>query len=207
MGQKVEFSLYHYAVWGVSFDIGTALNQGVNLKQTDRRTVTNALWNCYQAKDGKWLMLCMPQTDRYWPAFTKAIGKPEWEKDSRFDSHMKRMEQNTYLVPAVGEIMATKTSAEWEAISQEHDLVLGRIQTPVEVADDAQAWENEFFAEIQYAPGVPLKAINSPIKFNKTPATIRSLAPELGQHTEEILLDLGYTWDDMAEFKNQGVIM
>jgi crotonobetainyl-CoA:carnitine CoA-transferase CaiB-like acyl-CoA transferase len=54
---------------------------------------------------------------------------------------------------------------------------------------------------------VRLKVINSPVKFSQTPATIRSLAPELGQHTEETLLELGYTWDDMAEFKNQGVIM
>jgi crotonobetainyl-CoA:carnitine CoA-transferase CaiB-like acyl-CoA transferase len=207
VGQKVEINLYHYATWGLSFDIGTALNQGVNLKQTDRRTVTNALWNCYQAKDGKWIMLVMPQTDRYWPSFCKAIGKPEWEKDPRFDSHMKRMEQNTYLIPALSQIIGSKTAAEWETIAQEYDLVLGRIQTPVEVANDPQAWENEFFAEMAYSSDVRFKVINSPMKFSKTPATVRSLAPELGQHTEEVLLELGYTWDDMAEFKNQGVIM
>jgi crotonobetainyl-CoA:carnitine CoA-transferase CaiB-like acyl-CoA transferase len=111
------------------------------------------------------------------------------------------------LITIVGEIMATKTSAEWEAIAQEYDLVLGRIQTPVEVAIDPQAWENEFFAEMAYSSDVRFKVINSPVKFSQTPATIRSLAPELGQHTQEILLDLGYTWDDMAEFRNQGIIM
>jgi len=51
------------------------------------------------------------------------------------------------------------------------------------------------------------KAINRPTKFSETPATIRSLAPELGQHTEEILLELGYTWDDLAKLKNEGAIL
>jgi crotonobetainyl-CoA:carnitine CoA-transferase CaiB-like acyl-CoA transferase len=54
---------------------------------------------------------------------------------------------------------------------------------------------------------VRFKAINSPVKFSQTPATIRSLAPEMGQHTEEILLELGYTWDDMAGLKKEGVIL
>jgi len=207
IAQKVEINLYHMAVWGLQFDIGTALHQGVNLQQTDRRTVTNALWNCYKAKDGKWIMLVMPQTDRYWPSFCKAVGKPEWEKDPRFDSHVKRMGQNLFLIAAVDEIIAGKTAAEWEAIAQQLDLVLGRIQTPLEVASDPQAWENDFFTELEYAPGVRFKAINSPIKFSETPATIRSLAPELGQHTEEILLELGYTWDDLAKLKNEGAIL
>ncbi|MCX6000589.1 MAG: CoA transferase, partial [Chloroflexi bacterium] len=207
VAQKVEVNLYHMAVWGMSFDIGTALHQGVNLQQTDRKTVTNALWNCYKAKDGKWVMLVMPQTDRYWPSLCRAIGRPEWEKDLRFDSHMKRMQENLSLIPALDRIMASKTAAEWEAIAQEFDLVLGRIQTPVEVANDPQAWENGFFTELEYAPGVSFKAINSPVKFSKTPASVRSLAPELGQHTEEILLELGYNWDDLAAFKNEGTIL
>jgi len=120
---------------------------------------------------------------------------------------VKRMEQNTTLIGALDEIMASKDAAEWEAIAQEFDLVLGRIQTPVEVANDPQAWENDFFTEVEYAPGVPLKAINSPVKFSETPAIIKSLAPELGQHTEVVLLELGYTWDDMAGLKEEGTIL
>jgi len=207
VAQKVEMNLYHMAVWGLMFDVGTALHQGVNLRQTDRKAVTNAMWNCYEAKDGKWIMLVMPQTDRYWPAFCKAVEKPEWENDPKLDSHMKRMEQNLTLIAEMDEIIATKTAAEWEAIAQEFDLVLGRIQTPLEVANDPQAWENDFFAELEYAPGLSFKTVNSPFKFSETPASVRTLAPELGQHTEEILLSLGYTWDDMAGLKNEGVIL
>jgi crotonobetainyl-CoA:carnitine CoA-transferase CaiB-like acyl-CoA transferase len=120
---------------------------------------------------------------------------------------VRRVKGDTMLITIVSEVIGSKTAAERETITQEYDLVLGRIQTPMEVANDPQAWENDFFTELEYAPGVRFKTINSPVKFSQTPATVRSLAPELGQHTEEILLDLGYTWDDMAEFKNQGIIM
>jgi crotonobetainyl-CoA:carnitine CoA-transferase CaiB-like acyl-CoA transferase len=54
---------------------------------------------------------------------------------------------------------------------------------------------------------VKFKIVNSPVKFSRTPARVASLAPELGQHTEEILLELGYTWDDMARLKDEGAIL
>jgi len=207
VAQKIELSLYHLAVWGLMFDVGSALHQHVNLRQTNRKTVTNALWNCYRAADGKWIMLVMPQTDRYWPAFCKAIGRPEWEKDSRFDSHSKRIEQNNTLIAALDDVIAGKTSGEWEEVAREFDLVLGRIQTPLEVAGDPQAWENDFFSEMEYGPGIRFKIVNSPVKFSETPASIRTVAPELGQHTEEILLDLGYGWDEITDLKKDGTII
>jgi len=206
VAQKIDINLYHMGVWGLQYDIGTALHQGVNLRQTDRTKVANALWNCYLTKDNRWLMLVMPQTDRYWPSLCEAIGKPEWKDDPRFDSHMKRIEQNLTLIPALEEIIASKTATEWEAIAQNFDLVLGRVQTPLEVASDPQAWENNFFVELEYSPGVRFKAINSPINFSKTPGSIRSIGPELGQDTEEILAELDYDWEDITALKNEGVI-
>jgi len=207
VGQKVELNLYQFGVWGIMFDIIAALHIGEQIHQTDRRNVSNAMWNTYQTKDGRWVILVMPQSDRWWPQFCQAMGKPEWEKDPRFDTHMKRMEQNLTLIPMVEEIMASKTSAEWEEIIKQYDLVGATIQTPLEVVKDPQAWENDFFTEIEHPSGVKVKLLQTPIKFSKTPASVRSVAPELGQHTEEILLELNYTWDDIAELKSQGIIL
>ncbi|MCP4603303.1 MAG: CoA transferase [Proteobacteria bacterium] len=207
IGQKVELNLYHMAVWGMQLDVGTALHQGINLKQTERASVTNPLWNCYRTKDSKWIMLVMPQTDRYWPSFCRAIGKPDWEHNPRFDTHEKRTEQGSTLISEMDTIIGSKTATEWEEIAQQFDLVLGRIQTPLDVSRDPQAWENGFFTEVEYATGVMLRMINSPVTFSHTPSKIRSIAPELGQHTEEILLELGYTWNDIVALKDQAVLM
>ncbi len=206
-GQKVEVNLYHFAVFGAAFDIGAALNVGVNIPKTDRTRVTNALWNVYKTKDDKWIMFVMPQTDLFWDRFCPAIGKPEWEKDERFDSHMKRVEQNMFLIPALDEIVATKTAVEWDNIATEHNIVMGRVQTPLDVANDQQAWDNGFFEEVADADGVKYKAIHSPVTFSDTPGTIRTPAPQLGQDTETVLTDYGYSWDELAAMKEQGVIM
>lgn len=207
VGQKVELNLYQFGVWGMMFDTIAALHMGEQIRQTDRRNVSNALWNTYQTKDGRWVIFVMPQSDRWWPQFCQAMGKPEWEKDARFDTHMKRMQQNLTMIPMVDEIMASKTAAEWEEIIKQYGLVGATIRTPLEVVKDPHAWENEFFGEIEHPNGVRMKFLQTPIKFSKTPASVRSVGPELGQHTEEILLELDYSWDDIAELKSQGIIL
>ncbi len=207
-GQKVEVNLYHYAVFGAAFDIGAALNVGVNIPRTNRTKVTNALWNVYKAKDGKWIMFVMPQTDLFWDRFCKAIGKPEWEKDERFDTHQKRIEQNMFLIPAMDEIVATKTADEWDQIARDYDIVLGWVQTPLDVAGDQQAWDNGFFQEVsEEGSDYKFKIINSPVTFSETPATIKTLAPELGQNTEEILLEYGFSWEELSAMKEEAVII
>ena len=132
--------------------------------------------------------------------------RPEWEKDPRFDSHMNRIKNTLELIPMVDEIMGSKTAAEWEEIIDRYNLVGATIQTPLEVVKDSQAWENDFFTEIQHPNGVTVKMLQTPIQFSKTPGRIRSCAPELGQHTEEILLELDYEWSEIIELKANGVI-
>jgi crotonobetainyl-CoA:carnitine CoA-transferase CaiB-like acyl-CoA transferase len=117
------------------------------------------------------------------------------------------MKENMTLISAVEEIMATKTAAEWEEMSEEYDLAVGRVQMPLEVVEDQQAWQDDFFAEIDHPRFGRFKLMQSPIKVSKTIASIRSVAAELGQHTEEVLLELGYTWDDMAGLKSEGAIL
>ncbi len=208
VGQKVEVNLYHFAVFGAAFDIGAALNVGVNIPKTNRTKVTNFMWNVYKTKDDKWIMFVMPQTDLFWDRFCRAIEKPEWENDERFNSHQKRISENMYLIPEMDKISATKTADEWDQVAKDFDIVLGRVQTPLDVANDPQAYENGFFEEVtEEASNHKFKMIHSPVTFSETPGTIRTLAPNLGQDTETVLMDYGYTWDDLSAFKEQGVII
>ena len=205
-GQAIEFSLYHTGVWTVAEDIQAAL-MGTPIPQWDRTKAFNPLFNNYQAKDGRWFQLAMLQADLHWSGFCIAIDRPELEKEARFVNLDKREENRRELIRILDEIFALKTRAEWEKRFKEYDCIYGRIETSVEVTTDPQALDNDFFASLSHPVMGEVKLVNTPVKFLQNPASIRYPAPEIGQHTEEILLELGYSWDEIGHLKEQGIIL
>ena len=97
--------------------------------------------------------------------------------------------------------------AEWEKLFKDNNCIYGRVQSPVEVTTDPQALAAGFFADVDYSGQGKIKILTSPVLFDGKVAPITTPAPELGQHTEEILLDLGYTWDDISRLKDSKVIL
>ena len=205
-GQEVECSLYNTGVWTIAPDILHTL-VGRPLPKEDRTDAPNPLTNTYHTKDDRWLMLTMLQSDIQWPGFCQAIHRPELQNDPRFNNLDAREENCKELIRILDEIFASKTLAEWEKCLRENDCIYGIIQTPAEVITDPQALANNFFAEVDYPAAGKIKLVNTPVKFKQDPALVRTPAPELGQHTEEILLDLGYSWDDITKFKDEGAIL
>ena len=204
-GQELEFSLYQAGIWALAPDIQGAL-VGLPLPQHDRTDVANPLANDYQAKDGRWFILAMLQSDLQWPSFLRAIDKTELENDLRFNSPEKREQNSKELIRILDETFATRTLAEWEPRFREHNLIYGRVQTPTEVITDPQALANDFFAEVDHPLAGKLKLVNTPAKFRQNPAAVRTPAPRVGQHNEEILLGLGYKQDDIARLRDEKVI-
>ncbi len=205
-GQEIEISLYHTAVWTLCVDIQSALSGREPVKH-DRTKAQNPIWNSYRTKDDRWFWLAMLQPDPAWPGFCKAIERLELENDPRFNSMEARRENCEVLIHIIGDVLASKTMSEWEERFRENNCLYGRVQTPVEVTTDPQALANGFFTEVDYSNIGKIKLVTTPIKFSKNPASLRTACPELGQHNEEILLDLGYSWDDIAQLKEQGVIL
>ena len=205
-GQELQFSLYHTGVWVLATDIQAALI-GSPVPKHDRTKARNPIWNTYHTKDDRWLWLSMLQSDNHWPDFCQAIEKPELENDPRFNSMEAREQNSAELVGLLDGIFSTKNAEEWEMRLRENNCIYARVQTPIEVTTDPQAVANDFFADIVHPIGGEMKLVTTPINFSKNPASIRTHAPEIGQHTEEILLDMGYDWDDITELKEQRVIL
>ncbi|MEE9557257.1 MAG: CoA transferase [Candidatus Adiutricales bacterium] len=205
-GQELELSLYHSGVWTLAADLQVALG-GVPLNQNDRKSVINPLWNNYQTRDGRWLQLAMLQSDLSWPGFCRALERLELENDPRFKSLEDRGENCAALIGILDEIFAIKDRAEWEDRLKKYDCIFGRIESPEEVINDPQAQANGFFSDVEHPEAGKVKYVTTPVKFSQNPAAIKTASPELGQHTEEILLELGYSWDDIVELKDQGAII
>jgi len=204
-GQSLELSLYNTAAWTIGLDMQSALFE-YPMPKYSRLKADNPLYNTYQSNDGKWVQTANP-TEDFWPPFCRAMGKPEWENDPRWDTVDNRSANCEELVARIEQIMATKTMAEWEKIFRENDIIFGVMQTPTEITKDEQAIVNDFFTEIEHPVAGKIRLLNSTIKFSDTPAEIKNVAPPLGVHTEEVLLKLGYTWEQMAELKDLGVIL
>ena len=205
-GQELELSLYHTGVWSLATDIQSAL-MGTPIPKHDRTKAPNPIWNSYRTKDDRWFWLAILQSDIQWPDFCRAIERPELENDPRFNTMGAREQNREELIRILDDIFVSKNMEEWEKHLRENNCIYGRVQAPLEVTTDPQALANDFFAEIHHPIGGEMKLVTTPVNFYQNPASIRTPAPEIGQHTEEILLDLGYSRDDIAQLKEQEVIL
>ena len=203
-GQLVEVSLYHSAVWTLALDIELCLMGRPAAKRSRDNPVTPMI-NSYHAKDGRWFQLAMPSNNDTWINIFKIIEKPELETDPRFSSYQARRENTGELVRILDEAFKSKTVDEWERLFKEYKFIFSIIKSPAEVITDPQAIANGFFTEIDHPEG-KIKLINTPVRFVQNPALVRNPAPEIGQDTDDILLDLGYSPEDIATKREQGII-
>lgn len=206
VGEEIDISLYQTAVWSTAMDIEAVLYTGSPIPKINRTMMPNPLENDYCTKEGKWLRVAMIQSDRFWPDFCEALEIGHLMKDKRFKDAADREANNSELISLLDRVFATKTCSEWERIFQEHELISATVQDYSEVVNDPQAIENGFFAEIDHPSTKKVRVVATPVNFGKTSSTARVPAPELGQHTEEILLDLDYSWEEITGFKERGII-
>ena len=205
VGQELHLSLFQAGLWMMATDIQTCLITGLAPTPTGR-AVPNPLWNHYKAKDDKWFHLVMLQADRYWPRFCAAIDRPDLVADERYADVVARAQHSRELIAALDEIFATRGRAEWAERFDRFELVWGPVQGIAEVVQDPQARALGAFASVPHRRGEPIEVLRSPVEFGATPASIRRPGPELGEHTEEVLLEHGYDWDDLARLKACGAI-
>ncbi len=112
-----------------------------------------------------------------------------------------------HLIPLVEIVRGERTSEEWIPIFNKHKLVWAHVHTMKSAAEDPQTVANQFVVEVEHPELGKIKMVNSPVKFSETPTIVRIPPPLLGQHTEEVLVDLGYDWDFILKCKDEGVIL
>lgn len=168
------------------------------------REVSSPLSMSYETKDGRTLSLSMVQSALYWPKFCQATERHDLEHDPRFDSHDNRLLNRSALVHILDKVFLSRTLEEWKTRLQ--GIPFGYVQTVGEVVNDPQAKANNYFVTVEHPQYGNLRVIANPLNFSETPATYRMPAPVFGQHTEEVLLEYGYSWEDIAQFKEKRVI-
>jgi crotonobetainyl-CoA:carnitine CoA-transferase CaiB-like acyl-CoA transferase len=208
-GQWVDASLYGAQLFLTAPSLQAFLATGNERysKQQSRKSVPNPLWNVYQAKD-KWVFLCVPNDDRSWASLCQTLDDCKIGSDARFDSVEKRKENGTQLVERLDEVVKQRDASEWMKRWTPAGIHAAPVNNLADLAADPQAWANDYFVET-YCEEVQrqVKVRGLPIGLRKTPGEVKTLGPELGQDTELILADtLEYSWEQIAELKERGVI-
>ncbi|OGO06311.1 MAG: hypothetical protein A2Z76_00300 [Chloroflexi bacterium RBG_13_56_8b] len=206
-GQLVDTSLMGslIALHGVNFAAPGVL--GKEFPRFIRAEAGNPIYNHYQCKDEKWIVIAHLQPDKYWPNVCKAMGLEELEHDPRFNSIEARHDHGKELVAILDKKFASKNRDEWMNIFKKENVIYTPIQSSSEVFEDPQALTNNYIIAVEHPVWGKIKMLGFPWAFSETPAAIQREAPELGQHTEEILLELNYSWDDIAKLKEEEVII
>jgi crotonobetainyl-CoA:carnitine CoA-transferase CaiB-like acyl-CoA transferase len=189
-GQELHLSLYQAGLWMMATDIEVCLVTGLGYTPTGR-AVPNPLWNHYRARDGRWFHLVMLQADRFWSRFCEAIERSDLATDERYATVLDRAQHSLALIELFDGIFATRTLAEWAERFDRFDLVWGPVQSIVDVVQDPQALALDAFATVPHRTGEEIRVVKSPVEFGSTPARVRHGAPELGEHTEAVLLGPG----------------
>lgn len=201
----VDLSLLGTAMWILAPDIiATKLLSGA-MPQFTRADAPNPIVNSYKTKDGRWLFLNMLQPDRFWPDLCRRIGRPELIDDERFATGTSRFMNRVDCVRILDEVFAQRTLIEWRTALADAEGVWAPMQTAIELHDDPQATANGYLLPVERDDGSSFTLVSNPLQFDETPPTLRP-APDLGQHTEEVLLEHGMSWEEMAKYKESGAI-
>ena len=206
LGQEVEVSLFNTATFALGTDISGCLISGEDSIRPSRQTMGNPIRNIYPTSDNRWIMLGMTNSQHYWPGFCSAAERPDLEDHPKFATQEARSENAAELVSILEEIFLKKTYAQWTDILSRNKLIWSPVKTPLEVTQDEQAIANDFFVEWDHPTYGKIKLLNNPIKLSETPAENRCKAPELGEHTDQILEELGYSQEEIAKMREEGTI-
>jgi formyl-CoA transferase len=205
-GQQVQASLLNSAMWALGGDIQVTLAGRPHLPKHARVEPRNPISNPYRCKDGKWIHFQMGAADRYWPGFCAAVGLEAIRDDPRFATMADREKNSVELVKLIDEAMAQHTREEWGPILDAQSLVWSPVQEVEEVIVDPQVKANGYVIEIDHPSHGRFKTLATPVRLSESNIEVRAAAPELGQHTEEVLLERGRTWEEIEQLRDAGVI-
>jgi crotonobetainyl-CoA:carnitine CoA-transferase CaiB-like acyl-CoA transferase len=195
----VDVSLLGSAMWVASSDIVYSVASGEDFSKRER-PATNPVGTHYATADGRWIMLSMLESQRWWGPLCRAL-----IADPRFADSSARAANADECRRQLAEIFAGASLAEWRSRLAPLMAPWEAVADSAEVGQDPQARANGYITEVEHPSGETLRMVRGPVSFDGAPAPL-GVAPEFGQHTEELLLDLGRSWDEISKLKETGAI-
>lgn len=207
IGQELDVSLLGSMVHLQRLMVSAAFMLGTEFPKHERARAYNPLWNHYRCRDDKWLAVAMAEPDKFWHGFCQALSMGHLERDAKYQYARRREENCAELIAILDGIFATRGRQEWLDILKGHGVIATPVNSFLDLVNDPQLTANDYVISYDHPVLGRVTTGGFPVQFGKTPASVRMAPPALGQHNEEVLLDVaGYSREEVAAFKEKKVI-
>ena len=201
-GQRVDTSLLAGQIWAQASEYTAYLLSGHVAGRANRgHPLVPGLYGIFRTADGWIAIVGVVGSAR--DLFFETIGRADLA--ARFPQLLYWNDEKAELFPLLDETFSTKPTAHWAELLRAAGLRFALVRDHAEVVADPASWANGYFAKA-VDNGTEHTLVTSPVRFSTTPARFSAMVAELGQHTEEVLLELGYSWDDIGQLRDEGVI-
>jgi crotonobetainyl-CoA:carnitine CoA-transferase CaiB-like acyl-CoA transferase len=202
-GGVVQSSLLQNGLWANACFIQSRLfGENISLRPP-RSQAPNALANHYRCRDGRWFIMALHNEQRQLRGFLEAIGRADLTDDPRFETSESRKQNGSALAKLLDEVFAQRDLAEWRQILDAAGVTIGAVSTVNEVSDDAQMQDSGGL--VPFADGKGL-TISSPFNIDGETKVAPQRAPTVGQHSDAVLREAGYTEDEIKRLRQLGVL-
>lgn len=203
-GSYVTTSLIAEGAWSCAMSVQAALCGAKFFPLHDRKNPPNAIFNVYPTSDDHWFLIIVQDKD--WPALATGIGRPDLLLDTRFNEEVTRAANSGKLAEILNEVFTAQPWEHWrEALDHAH-ITYGVVRTPLESITDPQLLENDIIVPLEGAGEHLNFTVSSPLKVHDVAKVPARRAPDLGEHNEEVLKQLGFSGDEIDEFRASGTI-
>jgi crotonobetainyl-CoA:carnitine CoA-transferase CaiB-like acyl-CoA transferase len=201
----VDVSLLNTAMWSMSPDLVSAPYQAGPM-MSKRVSPSNPVVNWYRTADNRWLYLVLLQADRFWAELCGVMNRPELIADQRFADMGVRYANREECVRTLDAIFAESTLDEWKARLADFSGVWAPVLDVKEVHSHPQVGPNGYLPTLTDNSGVEFRIVSAPMHFDNVPTAPQGPSPELGQHTEELLMNAGMEWVAISALRDAGAL-
>jgi crotonobetainyl-CoA:carnitine CoA-transferase CaiB-like acyl-CoA transferase len=203
-GQRVDCSLLRSAVAGLINVGGSYLATEKLPQRWGNAHATIVPYQLFEARDQP-LVLAVGN-DEQWRRCCAVLGHQEWAADPRFTTNPQRVTHRDQLIPLLRAVFQTRTAAEWLAALAAAKVPAGPVNSLPQVFADPQVQHQQLRVSVAHPTAGPIDLLGMPFALSDLPTEVRLPPPLLGQHTSDILLEAGYTPDEIASWRSAGII-